>query len=107
MNNSTEIAALELLKLATAKGWTVSVWGGDDEPDYKGKDPLHAWEAIEATDEAEVGFYNEQRQFMGYALFMVPHNCFCAPDETIVDSGRETSEFAAMLAEIDKRFNHD
>ena len=84
-------AAKEMLKAAAAAGLTIKVWGGDDEPDYAGADPLQAWEAVIATEEAEITLYdaNGDRVKGNWAHLLADGPGTCDPRETIVDCSAE------------------
>ena len=79
------ITALKLLREASKLGWSFSVDGGGDEPDYVGASASKAWESVKATDEARVSFFASDRSFLGWAYLMAPGPITCADDETLVD----------------------
>ena len=89
------ITALQLLKAAQQRGWTMKVWAADD-PDYIGTSATAAWEAVKATEEATVTFHSASGQRIGAAFLMAPGPNSCAPDETLVDHSCPGGEFEAL-----------
>jgi hypothetical protein len=79
------ITALELLKRAAALGWTFKVAGGDGGYDYAGNKPVSAWNAVKATEEAHVYFFDAEAHPIGWAYLMAPGYGTCANDESLVD----------------------
>jgi hypothetical protein len=90
------ITALKLLKAAQERGWTMSVWGGDEDPDYAGTNAAAAWEAVKATEEAMVAFHGATGQRIGAAFVMAPGPNSCAPEETLVNYTCTGGEFEAL-----------
>lgn len=78
-----KIAALALLRAAAEAGYAFKVMY-DGEEDFMGGSPAQAWEAVKATDQADVFFFKngEKRE---WAYLMVPGEMTCDPDETVVD----------------------
>jgi hypothetical protein len=98
------ITALKLLKEAAAKGWTFKVYGGG-ELDYKGPSASAAWEAVKATEEANVVFYSAAGEKLGVAFLMAPGPGSCEPEETLVDhtcsaEGKPKSEFELLCNKV-------
>jgi hypothetical protein len=89
------ITALQLLKAAQARGWTMKVWSAD-APDYAGNSASLAWEAVKATEEATVTFHSATGQRLGAAFLMAPGPQSCAPDETLVDHSCTGGDFEAL-----------
>src|SRR5215831_7147154 len=79
------ITALKLLREASKLGWSFSVDGGGDDPDYVGASASKAWESVKDTDEARVSFFASDRSSIGWAYLMAPGPNTCADDETLVD----------------------
>ena len=80
--------AKEMLKAAAAAGFTIKIYGDmDEEPDYIGHDPIHAWEAVEATEEATMTLRQPDGGKVpgGWAYLMVDGQGTCNPQETVVD----------------------
>lgn len=80
--------ALNMLKAAVDAGFTIKIYGDmDDEPDYVGNNPLLAYEAVEATDEATMTLShpNGDRVKGGWAYLMADGPGTCDPQETVVD----------------------
>jgi len=102
------ITALKLLKSAAAKGWTFKVYG-PDEPDYVGASAVKAWEAVKATEEANVGFFADGKR-LGVAYLMAPSAMTCSDEETLVDyscaeEGSPKNEFELLCdAMIEETF---
>lgn len=91
------IAALELLKRASKRGASKFRVSVGCQTDYLGDSPTKAWEAVKATEEAHVLFYNEQGKFLGVAFLMAPGPFSCDPDETIID--HSVGDLVAQIAD--------
>jgi hypothetical protein len=77
------IAALQLLRTAEEKGWSMWVVDSDEEDT---RSAARAWEYVNYTGESWVVFRNAKKTRMGLALLIVPSpRSSCDDDETIVD----------------------
>ena len=84
--------AKELLKAASKAGFTIKVWGEDDEePDYSGTNARAAWDAVSDQDEAQITLHNPDGSRVpgGWAHLMVDSQFTCDPQETVVDCSAE------------------
>lgn len=84
--------ALNMLKAAADAGFTIKIYGDmTEEPDYVGNNPLLAWEAVEATDEATMTLQQADGSRVpgGWAYLMVDGPGTCDPQETVVDHAAE------------------
>lgn len=94
------ITALELLRRASARGWSFSISDGEGGFDYRGNDPVSCWHMVrELSGEAHVDFRDVGRQRVGTAYLMFPGSGTCAPDESLVDY-TTAGEFGALCDAI-------
>ena len=79
--------AKEMLKAAAAAGFTIKIYGDmDADPDYVGSDPIHAWEAVEATEEATMTLRQpDGGKVPGGWAYLMADGPGCDPQETVVD----------------------
>lgn len=75
-----EASYKQLIKIALQKGYTVSVWDGEDWAVKRGCDADEIIEAIDAVEEAEIKIHDGR--VSNWAL-IIPYGV--APDETIAD----------------------
>jgi hypothetical protein len=80
--------AKEMLKSAEQAGFIIKVYGEPTfEPDYQGNSAAAAWDAVEATEEAQVTFHNADGSRIpgSWAVMMADGPGTCEPQETVVD----------------------
>jgi hypothetical protein len=99
-------AAIELLRQAKARGWTMMVDTGGDEFDYVGPSAVQAWNAIKAVGEGSVRFVSaDGNTRVGWAYLMQPGPMTCDPEESLVDyTSRENDEFTAICDDLLKGY---
>jgi len=74
--------AKQMLKAAEQAGFIIKVYGDfDGKPDYHGNSAAAAWEAVEATEEAQVTFRNADGSSLpgGWAVMMADGPGTCDP----------------------------
>jgi hypothetical protein len=93
------ITALNLLKAAQSRGWTMQVWGGSgdpasSDPDYNGTSAMAAWRAVKATAVTD--------KLLGVAYLMAPGLASCNPSETLVNYSTNRGDFTALCDRLIK-----